>query len=82
MCVCFSGNALLLVVLAAKLSPTVHTYLLLSILGLELLVAVPCLLYYTGKLILVISCLVLNNGALPADRHMFKQHYFCKCLLS
>ncbi|XP_018546421.1 transmembrane protein 192 isoform X1 [Lates calcarifer] len=44
-----AGNALLLVVLAAKLSPTVHTYLLLSILGLELLVAVPCLLYYTVK---------------------------------
>ncbi|GLD74861.1 transmembrane protein 192 isoform X1 [Lates japonicus] len=43
-----AGNVLLLVVLAAELSPTVHTYLLLSILGLELLVAVPCLLYYTG----------------------------------
>lgn len=43
------GNVLLLLVLAAPLSPTVHTYMLLSILGLELLVALPCLFYYTGK---------------------------------
>ncbi|XP_040000977.1 transmembrane protein 192 isoform X3 [Xiphias gladius] len=44
-----AGNVLLLVVLAAKLSLTVQTYILLSILGLELLVAVPCLLYYIVK---------------------------------
>lgn len=57
-CVCISvcmcaGNVLLLVVLAAQLSPTVHIYMLLTILGIELLVALPCLLYYTGKLISV-----------------------------
>ncbi|XP_070780986.1 transmembrane protein 192 [Enoplosus armatus] len=44
-----AGNVLLLVVLAAQLSLTVHTYMLLIILGLELLVALPCLLYYTVK---------------------------------
>ncbi|XP_045904390.1 transmembrane protein 192 isoform X2 [Micropterus dolomieu] len=44
-----TGNVLLLVVLAARLSLTVHTYMLLIILGLELLVALPCLLYYTVK---------------------------------
>lgn len=44
-----SGNVLLLVVLAAGLPPKVLTYMLLSILGVELLVAVPCLLYYTVK---------------------------------
>uniref|UniRef100_A0A3Q3IJW0 Transmembrane protein 192 n=1 Tax=Monopterus albus TaxID=43700 RepID=A0A3Q3IJW0_MONAL len=33
------------------LMPPVRTYLLLSILALELLVAVPCVLYYTGKVI-------------------------------
>lgn len=49
----YAGNVLLLVVLAAQLSVKVHTYMLLSILGLELLVALPCLIYYTGKLISV-----------------------------
>ncbi|XP_041789836.1 transmembrane protein 192 isoform X1 [Chelmon rostratus] len=44
-----AGNVLLLVVLAAQLSPTVHIYMLLTILGIELLVALPCLLYYTVK---------------------------------
>lgn len=44
-----TGNVLLLVVLAASLSPEVQTYMLLSILGLELLVSVPCLLHYTVK---------------------------------
>ncbi|XP_023265262.1 transmembrane protein 192 [Seriola lalandi dorsalis] len=44
-----AGNVLLLVVLAARLSPEVQAYLLLSILGLELLVAVPYQLYYTVK---------------------------------
>ncbi|KAF3852473.1 hypothetical protein F7725_005828 [Dissostichus mawsoni] len=43
-----AGNVLLLVVLAVRLSQTVQTYMLLSVLGLELLIAVPCLLYYTG----------------------------------
>ena len=47
------GNVLLLLVIAAPLSPTVHTYMLLSILGLELLVALPCLFYYIG---MVHSC--------------------------
>ncbi|XP_044045561.1 transmembrane protein 192 [Siniperca chuatsi] len=44
-----AGNVLLLVVLAAQLSQTVHIYMLLIILGLELLVSVPCLLHYTVK---------------------------------
>lgn len=51
MCV-FAGNVLLLVVLVAGLSQTVRIYLLLSILGLELLVAVSCLIYYTGNCII------------------------------
>ncbi|XP_059198553.1 transmembrane protein 192 [Centropristis striata] len=42
-----AGNVLLLVVLAARLSQAVQTYMLLSILAVELLVALPCLLYYT-----------------------------------
>ncbi|XP_069387086.1 transmembrane protein 192 isoform X1 [Paralichthys olivaceus] len=44
-----TGNVLLLVVLAAKLSPPEQTYILLSILVLELLVGMPCLFYYTVK---------------------------------
>ncbi|XP_041839818.1 transmembrane protein 192 isoform X2 [Melanotaenia boesemani] len=44
-----SGNVLLLILLATNLSQTVHTYMLLSVLGMELLVAVPCLLFYTVK---------------------------------
>ncbi|TMS23012.1 transmembrane protein 192 isoform X1 [Larimichthys crocea] len=44
-----AGNVLLLVLLAAQLPLKWHTYMLLSILGLELLVALPCLLYYTVK---------------------------------
>ncbi|XP_040893229.1 transmembrane protein 192 isoform X2 [Toxotes jaculatrix] len=44
-----AGNVLFLVVMAAGISGDVHTYMLLSILGLELLVSVPCLLYYTVK---------------------------------
>lgn len=46
-----AGNVLLLVVLAAPLESVVHTCMLLSILGLELLVALPCLIYYTVKVI-------------------------------
>ncbi|XP_031132886.1 transmembrane protein 192 isoform X1 [Sander lucioperca] len=42
-----AGNVLLLVVLAVQVSPTIQTYMLLSVLGLEFLVALPCLLYYT-----------------------------------
>lgn len=53
-CLC-SGNVLLLVLLAAQLPLKWHTYMLLSILGLELLVALPCLLYYTGKPVSVIT---------------------------
>lgn len=44
-----TGNVVLLVALAARLPPDVDAYVLLSILGLELLVALPCLLYYTVK---------------------------------
>lgn len=44
-----AGNVLLLVVLVAGFSQTVRTYLLVIILGVELLVVVSCLLYYTGK---------------------------------
>uniref|UniRef100_A0A3Q3VZ18 Transmembrane protein 192 n=1 Tax=Mola mola TaxID=94237 RepID=A0A3Q3VZ18_MOLML len=46
-----AGNALLVVVLAARLSTTVRTYMVLSILGLELLFSLPCLFYYTVKVI-------------------------------
>lgn len=55
LCVWFVGNALLLWALAAKLPPTVSTYFVLSILGLELLAALPYLIYYTGKLIIVLD---------------------------
>ncbi|CAN9510252.1 unnamed protein product [Ophioblennius macclurei] len=44
-----TGNVVLLIVLAAAPKPPVHTYLLLTILGLEVLVAVPCLIYYAVK---------------------------------
>ncbi|XP_047433935.1 transmembrane protein 192 isoform X2 [Mugil cephalus] len=44
-----SGNVLLLLLLAARLAQSVHIYMLLSILGCELLVAVPSLLYYAVK---------------------------------
>ncbi|KAM3864785.1 transmembrane protein 192 [Diretmus argenteus] len=44
-----TGNVLLLVVLAAGLSKPVFIYLLLTVLGLELLVALPCLLVYTVR---------------------------------
>ncbi|XP_026160065.1 transmembrane protein 192 isoform X2 [Mastacembelus armatus] len=46
-----TGNVMLLLVMAVGLSLIVRTYMLLSILGLELLVEVPCLLYYTAKVI-------------------------------
>ncbi|KAM7394446.1 hypothetical protein PAMP_021250 [Pampus punctatissimus] len=44
-----TGNMLLLVILAAGLSLNVQTYMLLSVLGLELLVSVPCLIYYSVR---------------------------------
>lgn len=44
-----AGNVLLLIVLAAQLAHPLQIYMLLSIIGLELLVALPCLLYYTVK---------------------------------
>lgn len=44
-----TGNVVLLVILAAGLQPPVHIYLLLTVLGLEVLVAVPCLIYYAVK---------------------------------
>ncbi|XP_061586824.1 transmembrane protein 192 [Cololabis saira] len=44
-----AGNVFLLVLMGTRLPQTVHTYMLLSVLGLELLVAVPCLLFYTVK---------------------------------
>lgn len=44
-----TGNVMLLILLAARLQPHAHVYLLLIILGLEVLVAVPCLIYYAVK---------------------------------
>ncbi|XP_058495841.1 transmembrane protein 192 [Solea solea] len=44
-----AGNVMLLVVVAADLSTSVHTYMLLCILWLELLVVMPCLLCYTVR---------------------------------
>ncbi|XP_071374090.1 transmembrane protein 192 [Centroberyx affinis] len=44
-----TGNVLLLAVLAARLSEPVFVYMMLSVLGLELLVGLPCLLFYTVK---------------------------------
>ncbi|XP_056136876.1 transmembrane protein 192 [Lampris incognitus] len=44
-----TGNVLILVVLAAGLSGPVRIYMLLTVLGLELLVTLPCLLIYTVK---------------------------------
>ncbi|KAM6972386.1 transmembrane protein 192 [Aplochiton taeniatus] len=46
-----SGNVALLVVLASKLSEPVHLYVLLGVLGLELLVALPLLVVYTVKVV-------------------------------
>lgn len=46
-----AGNALLLVLMGAELSRLVRTYALLGILGVELLVALPFLIYYTVKVI-------------------------------
>ncbi|XP_053188383.1 transmembrane protein 192 isoform X2 [Scomber japonicus] len=42
-----TGNVLLLIVMAAPLTKKVQVYMLLSVLGLELLVGLPCLIYYT-----------------------------------
>ncbi|CAL1601010.1 unnamed protein product [Knipowitschia caucasica] len=43
------GNALLLWILAAKMPQKLKTYLVLAVLVVELLVALPCLMYYTVK---------------------------------
>lgn len=45
------GNALLLWVVTAKMPEDLRTYLVLTILGVELLVALPCLIYYTVKVV-------------------------------
>lgn len=47
------GNALMLWVVAANMKqpPHLRTYLVLAILGVELLVALPCLVYYTVKVV-------------------------------
>lgn len=45
------GNALLLFILTAKIPAKVRTYLVLAVLGVELLVSVPCLIYYTVKVV-------------------------------
>ncbi|XP_039879752.1 transmembrane protein 192 isoform X1 [Simochromis diagramma] len=44
-----AGNALLMTLLAARLPQTVHVYVLLSILGFEVLLTLPYLLYYIVK---------------------------------
>ncbi|KAM4603726.1 transmembrane protein 192 [Polymixia lowei] len=44
-----TGNVLVLVVVSAGLSKNVLIYMLLSVLGLELFVALPCLLIYTAR---------------------------------
>ncbi|XP_022072222.2 transmembrane protein 192 isoform X1 [Acanthochromis polyacanthus] len=46
-----AGNVLLLILLAARLSQNIRTYLMLVVLGLELLVTVPCLIYYQVKVV-------------------------------
>ena len=47
LCVCV-GNVAVLVGLSVDFQPTVRVYVLLGILGVELLVALPCLVIYTG----------------------------------
>lgn len=44
-----TGNVLVLLLLALRLSQNIHIIMLLCIVGAELLVATPCLLYYTVK---------------------------------
>ncbi|XP_061685907.1 transmembrane protein 192 [Syngnathoides biaculeatus] len=56
-----TGNVTLLVVMAAPLSPTVHTYMVISVLALELLVALPCLICYTVKV------MIFNAERAPPD---------------
>uniref|UniRef100_A0A8C6S4W6 Transmembrane protein 192 n=1 Tax=Neogobius melanostomus TaxID=47308 RepID=A0A8C6S4W6_9GOBI len=45
------GNTLLLWVVVSKIPEGLRTYLVLTILGVELLVALPCLVYYTVKVV-------------------------------
>ncbi|XP_061535875.1 transmembrane protein 192 isoform X1 [Phycodurus eques] len=56
-----TGNVTLLVVMAARLSATLHTYILISVLALELLVALPCLICYTVKV------MIFNAERAPPD---------------
>ncbi|XP_054636064.1 transmembrane protein 192 isoform X1 [Dunckerocampus dactyliophorus] len=75
-----AGNVMLLVVMAARLSPTVHAYMLLSILALELLVALPCLLYYTGQLFYNFFLLLTSSPSQPKKRlAMFLTHTDSLC---
>lgn len=46
-----AGNTLLLWLVAAKLPEDLRTYLVLTVLGVELLVSLPCLTYYTVKVV-------------------------------
>ncbi|XP_057698989.1 transmembrane protein 192 isoform X2 [Corythoichthys intestinalis] len=47
-----AGNAVLLVVVAAPMSAAERAYALVALLVLELLVALPCLIYYTVKVMM------------------------------
>ena len=43
------GNVLLLLVQSSGLSEAISIYMVIAILGIELVVALPCLLIYTGN---------------------------------
>ena len=43
------GNVLLLLVQSSRLMDAVSIYMVIAILGIELVVALPCLLIYTGN---------------------------------
>ncbi|KAK7929136.1 hypothetical protein WMY93_005531 [Mugilogobius chulae] len=45
------GNAVLLWILVSKIPQKLRTYLVLAVLVLELLIALPCLIYYTVKVV-------------------------------
>ncbi|XP_019718026.1 transmembrane protein 192 isoform X2 [Hippocampus comes] len=44
-----TGNVVVLIIMAARLPVAVYTYVLIGVLALELLVALPCLIYYAVK---------------------------------
>lgn len=46
-----AGSVLLLLVVAAPLACPVKTSMILSIIVLELLVGLPCLVHYTGRVV-------------------------------